>query len=284
MDFSCPNPAKTISEDAYHKAAEELECDIAAIKAVAEVESKRAPFDDEGRPTILYERHKFRSFTGRRFDRSHPVLSGPAGNYGKFSEQWPKLTDALALDEEAALKSVSWGQFQIMGFNHALAGYSDVESFVEALVANVDNHLDAFVDFVLNANLDGHLRSLNWRKFALGYNGTNYRQNAYDQKMAAAYQRYAAEPSAPAKPSAAPAPDGFEIRTVRDLQRALQYLAIDPGIVDNKMGPKTTAAITKFQRFAKLAPTGQFTLEVRSAVQAAYHMMRQFEAAQSAEA
>ncbi|WP_108262760.1 N-acetylmuramidase domain-containing protein [Mangrovicoccus ximenensis] len=281
MEFSCPTPNKAISEEAYQKAAEELDCDIAAIKAVAEVESRRAPFDGDGRPTILFERHKFRKYTGGRFSQSHPVLSGPAGNYGKFSEQWPKMLDALKLDEEAALKSASWGQFQIMGFNHELAGYSDVESFVEALVADVDNHLDAFVDFVLGCDLDRHLRSLNWRKFALGYNGQNYRQNRYDEKMAAAYQQYAAEPSAPAKPAAAPAPDTFEIRTVRDLQRALQYLAIDPGIVDNKMGPKTTAAITKFQRFAKLPPTGQFTLEVRAAVQAAYHMMRQFEAAQA---
>ncbi|WP_371743953.1 peptidoglycan-binding protein [Mangrovicoccus sp. HB161399] len=68
---------------------------------------------------------------------------------------------------------------------------------------------------------------------------------------------------------------------MRDLQRALQHLSIDPGIVDNKMGPKTAAAIAKFQRFAKMPPTGQFTLEVRAAVQAAYHMMRQFETAQA---
>ncbi len=281
MNFICPNPSKEISEGAYERAANELECDIAAIKAVAEVESKRAPYDSQGRPTILYERHKFRKFTAGRFTGSHPVLSGPAGNYGRFSEQWPKMDEALGLDAEAALKSASWGQFQIMGFNHELAGYSDVESFVEAIVEDVDNHLNAFVDFVLSTNLDRHLRSLNWQKFALGYNGKAYRKNKYDEKMAAAYEKYAAEPAAPAAPTAAPAPDTFQIRSVRDLQRALQNLAIDPGIVDNKMGPKTSAAISRFQRFVKLEATGQFTVEVRAAVQSAYHMMRQFEAAKA---
>lgn len=282
MDFACKDPTKAISENAYHKAADELECDIAAIKAVAEVESKRAPFGADGRPTILFERHKFRAFTGGKFNASHPELSGPAGNYGKFSEQWPKMEQALELDQEAALKSASWGQFQIMGFNYRLAGYFDVESFVEAMVEDVDNHLDAFVDFVLANNLDTHLRALNWRKFALGYNGKGYRKNRYDEKMASAYATYAAEPSDPTVPAAAPAPDSFRITSVRDLQRALQYLNIDPGIVDNKMGPKTSAAITKFQRFAKLPQTGTFTQEVRAAVQSAYHMMRQFEAVQAA--
>nr|WP_253949424.1 N-acetylmuramidase domain-containing protein [Mangrovicoccus sp. HB161399] len=133
MNFSCPDPNKAISEEAYQKAADELGCDIAAINTVAEVESSRAPFDQEGRPTILFERHKFRKFTGGRFSQSHPELSGKPGNYGTFSEQWPKMAEALKLDGEAALKSASWGQFQIMGFNHELAGYSDVEDFVEAL-------------------------------------------------------------------------------------------------------------------------------------------------------
>lgn len=283
MDFICPDPTKTISEQAYQNAALELDCDVAALKAVAQVESLQAPFDKKGRPTILYERHKFRKYTHGRFNDSHPELSGPAGNYGN---SWTKLEEALTLDEEAALMSASWGQFQIMGFNYELAGFDSVEGFVEAIVADVDNHLIAFVDFVLSRNLDRPLRALNWRKFALGYNGSNFRKNRYDEKMAQAYAKFAAEPNASSNNAFAqvPAPSNFQVNSVRDLQRALQYLSIDPGIVDNKMGPNTRAAIAKFQRFAKLEETGQFTNETRAAVQTAYHMMRQFEAAQQSSA
>jgi hypothetical protein len=34
------------------------------------------------------------------------------------------------------------------------------------------------------------LENLDWAKFARGYNGAGYKQNKYDEKLAAAYKKY----------------------------------------------------------------------------------------------
>lgn len=277
MDFVSQASDKPITEAAYLAAAEDLDCDVAAVKAVADVETKDKPFQGDGRPTILYERHWFRRFTNGRFNASHPVLSGPPGNYGKSSEQWGKLEEAISLDREAALKSASYGQFQIMGFNYRVVGFDNVEEFVAAMADTAERHLEAFVGFVLANRLDAPLRKLDWKKFARGYNGSQYRKNNYDTKMAAAYEKFASEPATVQAPSTV-APTAFSIRSVQDLQKALKYLGMDPGPIDNKMGPKTGNAIRAFERFMNANETGKFSVETRAAIQAAYHLMRKFDA------
>jgi hypothetical protein len=100
----------------YARAAASLACEAAAVQAVAETETRRAAWDDDGRPTILFERHCFSRLTRRQFDASHPDISNPVpGGYGPSSTQWPRLRRAAMLDETAALQSASWGAFQIMG-------------------------------------------------------------------------------------------------------------------------------------------------------------------------
>lgn len=83
----------------------------------------RGAFHSEGRPTILFERHKFHLHTAGKYDVSNPEISNKLpGGYGLFSEQHPKLEKAKTLDKDAALKSASWGAFQIMGENLSRLG------------------------------------------------------------------------------------------------------------------------------------------------------------------
>ena len=280
MNFKSKKANQPITENVFIDAAEDLDCDVAAIKAVAEVESRGDGFLDDGRPKILFERHKFRKFTSGQYNQSNPEISGPPGNYKGGAKEYDRLEEAMQLDGEAALLSASWGKFQIMGFNHKVCGFDDVEDFVEAMVESEDRHLEAFVGFVEGNNQDRHLRSHNWAKFARSYNGVGYRKNNYHVKMARAYEKYASEPrpSTPASSSGhEPSPE-FQITSVRDLQTALEYLGIPPGIIDNKIGPNTRAAIETFQRFAHLPMTGDFEVSVKAAVQAAYYMLKKFEA------
>ncbi len=174
----------------FEAAATSLGCEVAAIRAVAQVETKRSAWDEEGRPTILFERHKFRKHTGGAYSRSHPDLSGPQGAYGRFSAQYPKLRRAALLDEAAALKSASWGTFQILGENHGAAGFDTVEAFVDAMMQNDARHLEAFVAFVgANRAMRKALQDKDWAGFASRYNGSGYRDNDYDNQMRAAYER-----------------------------------------------------------------------------------------------
>lgn len=205
---SCRNPERGLSEADYVQAAADLGVEVAAIKAVAEVETAGEAFDDLGRPRILYERHYFHRFTNGRFDKSHPTLSNKSsGGYGKFSAQYGKLEEAYQLDPTAALKSASWGRFQIMGSNHAAAGHATVQAFVDALARSEAAHLRAFVAFVgAHATMKAALQKKNWAAFAKAYNGPKYAENEYDTKMAQAYARLA--PPAPPPTRQGPVPVG----------------------------------------------------------------------------
>ena len=183
-----------LSEDLYVEAASQLGCEVAAIKAVVKTEVDiRGAFDTSGRPTILFERHKFYKHTNGRFAQSNPdICNSVQGGYGRFSEQYPKLDRAIMLDRPAALKSASWGAFQILGENHVQAGHSTVESFVAAMKHSVAAQLKAFVAFVRgDGRLLTALRTRNWATFARIYNGPGYAKNEYDQHMRSNYQRFA---------------------------------------------------------------------------------------------
>jgi hypothetical protein len=198
-DFFSAYTGATLSDADYATAAQALGCEVAAIKAVADVESKESPFDAQLRPTILYERHIFARNTvpKGKFNASNPDLSansayGPGG-YGLKSAQYGKLARAYALDADAALKAPSWGKFQILGENHKACGYATVLEFVKAMTTSEREHLRAFAQFVAaNPAMHQALRAKNWAAFAQRYNGPDYKKYNYDEKMKAAYLRFAA--------------------------------------------------------------------------------------------
>jgi peptidoglycan hydrolase-like protein with peptidoglycan-binding domain len=51
---------------------------------------------------------------------------------------------------------------------------------------------------------------------------------------------------------------------VRAAQEALKSKGFDPGEIDGRMGPRTQAAISEFQRSAGLRETGRFDQATRS--------------------
>lgn len=183
---------KKLEQKDFEKAAAVLRCQVAAVCAVAEVESKGDGFYDDGFPVILFERHKFYKYTNGRFARSHAeICNSVAGGYGKAGQnQRRKFNLAFSLDAEAAMLSCSWGKFQVMGFNYAICGFNSVGEFVDAMKKSEGEHLLAFCRYVKANGLDRHLRSLNWAAFARGYNGEDYRKNNYDRKMADAFKKF----------------------------------------------------------------------------------------------
>lgn len=185
----------TLTDADYAQAAKACGCEVAAIRAVDEIESRGSGFDTRGRPTILFERHWFRKLTGRKYDVSHPHLSceymPPRQNPSYKRDQWQLMHAAMALNESAAAQSASWGRFQIMGFNWRLCGCSSIEQFVERMGESAAQHLLMFVAFVTRLGLNDALRRRDWAAFAKGYNGPDYAANRYDEKLAAAYAKYA---------------------------------------------------------------------------------------------
>ena len=197
-DFFSAYTGAPLTEQDFADAAQTLGCEVAAVKAVAEVESAGAGFDRTNRPTILYERHIFARHTvpADKFDQTHPDLSGrkpyPPGTYGSKDLQFVKLARAFQLDREAALKAPSWGKFQILGENYKACGFTSVADYVKAMTIAESEHLKAFVRFLLTSpkRLEA-IRDKNWAAFALHYNGPQYAKFKYDTKLAAAYAKHA---------------------------------------------------------------------------------------------
>lgn len=179
------------------------------LHAFLDVETRGTGFDPQGRPRILFERHKFYKYVPAE-KRTEAVNAGLAsktpGGYGKESEQYDKLLRAIKIDRKAALYSCSWGLGQIMGFNHLLAGYQTVDAMVEAFMADEENQLLAAVNFITNTGLADELRRHDWAGFAKGYNGENYRINRYDEKLAEAFAKWKRIKDTPWQPGADPAP------------------------------------------------------------------------------
>jgi hypothetical protein len=193
---------RTLTDEDFERAAAELNVEVAAIRAVAEVESAGGGILPDGRPEILYEAHVFHKETGGKHagakDRRGVTLSSPSWNKALYgaggAQQHNRYEDARALNADAANKACSWGMFQILGQNHKVCGFDTSQAFVDAMwLGGAPAHLDAFVAFIKGNNLDGALRRKDWAAFARGYNGPAYAQNAYDKKMASAYARWKAK-------------------------------------------------------------------------------------------
>jgi hypothetical protein len=169
----------------------------AHIQTIVAVEAAGAGFFN-GLPKILFEGHIFSRLTNGRFNASHPRLSYPRWDKSKYPKtqegRYAQLLDAVALDPDAAFSAASYGAFQILGSNYKVCGYGSAFDFVLAQCETEGEQLKAFVGFVKGNKLDDELRTNNWAGFARGYNGPAYRENAYDVKLANAYQRYVNKP------------------------------------------------------------------------------------------
>lgn len=198
-DFISPAAAPLTAAD-FARAAATLEVSVARVRAVDAVESRGRGFHpDSRRPIILFEPHVFSKRSGGRFDDSHPSISYPTWNTRPYppsqAQRYVQLFAALDLDATAALKSASWGRFQIMGFNHLACGFSTVQDFVRAMVAGEAPQLLAFAAFVrANPPMLAALRSADWAGFARLYNGPAFAVHGYDQKLKVAYAAAIAGP------------------------------------------------------------------------------------------
>lgn len=192
--------SRYVQLDDMQKAADELGVDLASVRAVTSVEAKEFGFFKNGFPVILFERHKFFKYLteirGASFANSIAAMNGDicnakSGGYLGKEAEIKRLDRAIVINEKAALLSASYGLFQLMGFNYALCGYGNVESFVKDMKASEDYQLAAFVKFVKSQpGLLNALRAKNWARFAELYNGSNYAINQYDVKLADAYRMF----------------------------------------------------------------------------------------------
>ncbi|MFC0181556.1 Protein of unknown function [Pseudarcicella hirudinis] len=188
-----------ITEAQFQQVANKSGIEVATIKAVNEVEAAGNGFFQDGRPKILFEGHIFWKQLKKKGINPESVQAGneevlypvrDQKKYLKGVKEYDRLNKAIAIDEEAALSSASWGAFQIMGFNFKPAGFSNVKAFVDAMKKDEFEQLKAFSNFITALNLNVNLANHDWKGFAFSYNGKEYLKNKYDSKLKAAYEKF----------------------------------------------------------------------------------------------
>lgn len=252
--------ARRLPPGAIARAAQRIGVHPSTLTALLTVETGNrsgflAPPDD--RPRVLYEAHRAHALAGLA---PHAVVHGLAQPQWDRSLYAPtaggehdRLSAAIAhprLGRTVAIQAASWGLMQVLGSNHRLAGYRDPEAFVAAMMDSEEAQLDAGVSFLVACRLVEPLRRGDWPAVARGYNGTAYRQNRYDERLAAAHARALADPD----PTVLAI--GDESTEVTALQLALRALGHRIG-ADGVFGPFTERAVLQVQEALDLAPTGR---------------------------
>jgi LysM repeat protein len=225
-----------ITEDDWKDSAEQLKCEVEVLKAIAEVESKGAAFwklnaQNKGGivPAILFERHYFSNATQHKYDKDHPDISWPTGYrkkdqlgkadakmsdgkvdandiYSDYASAYLRLINAYRLDPDAALKSCSWGKFQIMGANFELCGERDVKEFIAKICASEAAQIGLLAEFIRRkprswkdpknkalgkeTSLWDAVKTKNWAAIAFNYNGPDYKKYSYDTNLKNAYEKH----------------------------------------------------------------------------------------------
>lgn len=123
------------------------------------------------------------------------MLSGTvevADQYGDSAKSYLRLINAYRLNPEAALKSCSWGMFQIMGEEHQIScATPTLNEFMREMCSGERGQLEILRRFIGNkagGKLLAAVQSKDWSKIAYFYNGPSYQTYGYDSKIQNAYQ------------------------------------------------------------------------------------------------
>lgn len=227
-DFSGPGwialqqyiDARFVDDEDFKKAAQTLGVKQSAIRAVAEVESRGNGFLKRGKVKLLFERHKFYKYLGEALKqpvvRQHvqellgisvpktdkdlltlvcnkypDICNSVAGGYKDGLTEHDRLDKAMSIDPYAAVMSASYGMYQIMGFNHKLAGYDSPMEMYISFSESEKNQFWGFINFIKNnPNIHNALKKSDWLGFAAGYNGSAFATNDYNVKTARAEEKY----------------------------------------------------------------------------------------------
>jgi hypothetical protein len=245
--------SKPLSHDGLREAITSIGTGAAELWSVISVETSGCGYFADRRPQVLYERHLFFELTKGKFPKSD-INSPDAGGYAGGVAEYDRLMRAVALDQNAALQSASWGIGQILGQNFQTAGFSDAASMIVAMCRSEDAQILSVCKFLVATGLDRVLRTHDWSAFARGYNGPNYAKYNYDTKLLQNYHKY----------SVGALPD----LTIRAAQLMLIFLNYGIGAVDGLNGPRTESAVRAFQTASRLAATGEADNDTIAALEA----------------
>lgn len=193
----------------------ELAIDVADAAAFLQVESRGQGFSPQtGRMIIRFENHVFYDRWGQNHPeqfqqhfqfntqkprtRGHQFRSDPKAPFAKVHtnqhREWEVFEFARALNEAAAIQSISMGAAQILGSNYATVGYSSPREMFDEMSRSMTGQVKALFSFIAKARGGAIVKALqegDYIRAALIFNGKG-QQEEYGAKLreaSAAYKR-----------------------------------------------------------------------------------------------
>ena len=193
-------PDRLTDED-FREVAEELGVEVAAIKAVVEIEAgaKHEGFWANGKPIINFDLSMFRKFAARnkvnlsKYKKSHAVVFARPNRarYGSYqAAQQARFDAARTIDDKTAIQGTFWGMFQLGGFNWKTCGCKSPDEFVNLMSRSERDQLELFAEFVRETGMLPYLIVKNWAAFARRFNGPSYARRGYHTRLARAYAKH----------------------------------------------------------------------------------------------
>lgn len=198
-----------LTENDFLEASKLIGCDVPEIKAVYKVEANGSGLLSDGRVKVLFEGHRFwKQLKNAGYKPEQIIVENPKYSnvlypnwdrkqYKGGAAEWDRISSAIELCKlvsappELAIKSASYGSFQIMGENCTMCGYVTAQEMIaDYNIRGEKAQLESFIKFIKSKGIAKYLISHEWDKFALGYNGSAYKQNQYDTKLQTAYNNF----------------------------------------------------------------------------------------------
>lgn len=123
-----------------------------------------------------WQGHKFRASQSGVFSAFH----------GNQDGEWRVFEFARRLNEPAAMRSISMGAPQIMGFNHGLIGYDSAREMFDAFRSDIRYQILGLFDFIKSSGTSSRmveaLERRQFNQFATFYNGPG-QARAYGERI-----------------------------------------------------------------------------------------------------
>lgn len=181
-------------------AAKKYMIPYAVLAAISEKESRGFGFTDDNKPKVLFERHWMRkNLIAAGLDvcatitqlQREDLCNSKTGGYLGGKREYQRLQTAMRINREAAMKSASYGRFQIMGFHYKTLGYKTVEEYYSDVHTSEAKHLDHFCKFVTsNTKLHKAMQDEDVETIAFLYNGPNHAKNNYVPDLVRLINKY----------------------------------------------------------------------------------------------
>jgi hypothetical protein len=175
-----------ITEENYTDLSTDFGIELAAIKAIDQVESNGRGFDPETGKIVI-------QFEPTWFKRISKLTQGFWINnkVELQKKEWLAFNDAFLRNPNAAMEATSIGRMQVMGFHWKRLGFKSVGAMWDFAKKSEANQLHLGLMFLkTDPIIFKAVLQKDWKTVAYRYNGSKYWVLGYDKKLKKAYDSF----------------------------------------------------------------------------------------------